>query len=799
MRITARCFLVAVLAFVLLHLAAARPLAAQYNRQRADSLMRVSLSMFDLPPFVWGGQPDPLRPRLGVYVNAIPDDSMALIPGVQAGERPVRVWHVMPHWLADDGGMLIGDLIVSLNGHPIGDTVYQYDDYLNMTVRGMSPGDTARFRIVRAGVARDLMVPVRAPERAPMPVPPAPAGLGPVVEQSWLARTLEQTNLTERARTIQKQMCVVADQDFCTVPFTQRRSPWRLNAVTYLHHNPTRIGAFARQVCTDIWGSVERNGIAGAVATAASGLDVSLPTVAPEPILPASMSTLRNRCTAVANELHEAFRAIRYPLDSLVRGLSGLLDIDSNWEAGLDTVKDPVRHRELRIAEEKRMAALLGAADGLDRISLFQAGALLAGLADSSWLVAFVRSLPPIRSSVPVAVPGVEGTVLQVTSTPFGRIVIGGPGHNRYTGDFAVIIDVGGDDLYQLPPVGMGGFRYVGDVAGNDFYNTTATGQAAGLGAVDVLFDLAGDDTYRAGHFSQGAGLLGVGVLVDHAGNDVYDARWCSQGAAFLGIGLLCDRAGDDQYTSQVYSQGFGYARGFGAILEFEGNDAYRAGWKIPDSRYPNRAYLAMSQGFGFGMRPWGTGIGTDGGIGVLTDRTGDDVYASDYFSQGGSYWYALGILHDGAGADRYTAGQYSQGSGIHLSFGALLDDAGDDMYDAYAGLEQGNAHDWSAGCLEDASGNDTYRGSNSSQGSALTVSFAWLLDAAGDDMYYAKLSDSALSQGGGNANRVRGSGSIGLLIDRGSGADYVTEPRVVPGTPVVKGNGIVFDDGPAK
>jgi hypothetical protein len=337
------------------------------------------------------------------------------------------------------------------------------------------------------------------------------------------------------------------------------------------------------------------------------------------------------------------------------------------------------------------------------------------------------------------------------------------------------------------------------DVKGNDLYQSE-TGQGAGIGCIDVLFDMNGNDTYRGKNYSQGAGLLGIGVLADYNGNDVYTSEFCSQGAAFLGIGLLYDKYGMDIYDSYVYSQGFGYCKGFGALMDENGNDSYKAGWKITDSRDPKRAHLSMSQGFGYGMRPWASAIGADGGIGVLTDFNGHDVYNADFFSQGGSYWFALGVLHDYHGCDRYTAGQYSQGSGIHLSFGALLDDEGNDMYDAYAGLEQGNSHDWSSGCLEDAEGDDTYRGNSSSQGSALTVGIAWLMDMQGNDMYICNKNDTTYSQGGGREQKTRKASSFGILMDLGKGSDVYTEPRVKPGEAVLKGQkGVIYDDGEKK
>jgi hypothetical protein len=118
-------------------------------------------------------------------------------------------------------------------------------------------------------------------------------------------------------------------------------------------------------------------------------------------------------------------------------------------------------------------------------------------------------------------------------------------------------------------------------------------------------------------------------------------------------------------------------------------------------------------------------------------------------------------------------------------------------MYDAYAGLEQGNAHDWSAGCLEDLEGDDTYRGFTSSQGSALTVAFAYLYDKQGNDMYIINKNDTTYSQGGGRHQPTRKAGSLGILHDTGKGNDVFTDPRIIEGIPLLKGQkGIVFDDG---
>ena len=767
----------------------------------ADTLIERSLRTVDLPRFDWEGDPEPLRSRIGFYTNEVPGDSIVKGADLPAGAKAFRIWHIMPHWPADESGLYIGDIVLMMDGKPIGDSLYYGDEFVSIKARDIPPGDTVRFTIQRDGAVRVIPVRLETGKRTPMgELGFDRAGrrsdpFGDIRKGGWLQKTLEEKGLTEWSRTIGKQLRIVADQDFCTAPFTERPNPWRLTAVTYLHNHPTRVGAYSRKISDDVWKGMDAAGFRGAIQEMGRYLD--FPTGREDRVvLPSTAEALTARIADAQAFADKGYMPVRSELDSLVAHLARILDMNNDWEVKLDSIADRIERRGARQESERKLVEIFAAADRVTMSYLLQAGGMVASLADTA-MIASLREMAGTTSGGAAGEPGVEGTVLRAWDASFGRCVIGGPGPNRYTGEHRLIIDIGGDDVYEVPATPPASIRFTADLEGNDLYASESVGQGAGFGAIDVLADFAGNDTYRSAMYSQGAGLLGVGVLADFAGDDIYTARWCSQGAAFLGVGVLYDRRGGDIYNSEIYSQAFGYARGFGALMDDEGNDTYRVGWKHTDSRYPGRAHLALSQGFGYGMRPWTTGVGTDGGIGMLSDRKGHDLYASDFFSQGSSYWYALGILHDGEGCDRYTAGQYSQGSGIHLSFGALLDDSGDDMYDAYAGLEQGNAHDWSAGCLEDAAGNDTYRGAGSSQGSALNVSYAWLLDGEGNDEYYAKLSDTTHSQGGGNYNRPRAHGSLGLLLDMGKGTDYYVEPRVIPGQAVVKGNkGMIYDEG---
>jgi hypothetical protein len=263
-------------------------------------------------------------------------------------------------------------------------------------------------------------------------------------------------------------------------------------------------------------------------------------------------------------------------------------------------------------------------------------------------------------------------------------------------------------------------------------------------------------------------------LLVDLAGNDQYTATAVAQGAAAFGVGLLADGAGDDRYVGSYFVQGMGYIKGLGAIIESAGNDTYFAGGLLEDFRAPGKSYLSLSQGFGYGMRPWESLVGASGGIGVIAEAEGNDTYVGDYFAQGSSYWFALGILDDRRGHDRYISGRYSQGAGIHMSAGILMDGEGDDNYLADFGVAQGCGHDFGIGVLVDGAGNDRYVGGTLAQGVGNDNGIGLLYDASGNDVYQIGSS----GQGRGNFEAARDVGSFGFLFDLGGADSYSTARR---------------------
>jgi len=363
------------------------------------------------------------------------------------------------------------------------------------------------------------------------------------------------------------------------------------------------------------------------------------------------------------------------------------------------------------------------------------------------------------------------------------RIAIGGPGKNIYTGKFDFIIDLGGDDVYNIeghtpsrqgePPLSrgelpMGGFSCIIDLTGNDYYTTSSDfALAGGLFSSSFIFDKAGDDFYESkGSGNLGASIGGLGLLYDEKGNDTYKGISFSIGAGCFGVGLLVDREGNDFYIANSYSQGFGMTEGVGAIIDNKGNDSYLVDSRSLDIGRYNDHYVSMCQGYGLGLRPFYAG-----GIGLIIEGEGNDIYNTDIFGQGGAYWYSLGAIVDKGGHDKYNGYQYSQGAGIHLAVGLLKDYDGWDFYQSN-GVSQGCGHDFGYGMLWDIKGNDNYSAYSLSQGAGNADGIGILIDESGTDGYLNKYPSN--TRGYGNPRREYG--SIGVFLDA-SGSDYYSQP----------------------
>src|SRR4030095_3240821 len=259
-----------------------------------------------------------------------------------------------------------------------------------------------------------------------------------------------------------------------------------------------------------------------------------------------------------------------------------------------------------------------------------------------------------------------------VTVNVLGRnIIIRGKENNVYRGNHAFIVDLGGDDVYDIgnDRYDFGEFRCIIDLEGNDHYTTSSSfALAGGLFSSSFIFDKQGDDVYESrGSGNLGSAIGGIGLVYDEKGSDTYRSISFSIGAGCFGVGLIADREGNDVYIANSYSQGFGMTQGTGAIIDTKGNDSYLVDARSLDIGRYNDHYVSMCQGYGLGLRPYYAG-----GVGLIVEGGGNDIYYTDIFGQGGAYWYSLGAIVDRSGHDKYNSYKNAKGAGIHLAVALL-------------------------------------------------------------------------------------------------------------------------------
>ena len=437
----------------------------------------------------------------------------------------------------------------------------------------------------------------------------------------------------------------------------------------------------------------------------------------------------------------------------------------------------------------------------VDRCAIHDAAEALVPLSDDR-LLGLLKQLNTNRYQ---SASFVGGQSMHQIVTSAGTILIGGTGNNTYDLDgfqgadeYICIIDLGGNDTYREGTCTPNRPVFVIiDLDGNDNYTATKPGvQGGSLLGISMLIDCAGNDNYKASDVAQGSTIGGAGILIDKGGNDKYLALRRAQGQAFGGIGMLIDQGGDDSYHAAMWAQGFGNCAGFAVLEDVNGKDRYYLGGLYEDNYPEHPGYEGWGQGLGSGFR--GKFGSACGGIGMLLDGGGDDVYEFDYIAHGGGYWLGVGMCRDFGGNDRHIGStsldyygnqrrqarwqRFSNGFGVHYALGFLFDDAGNDYYEGTI-MGLGMGWDLSVGYLCDFGGSDTYQANNAQQarggllqGVGAQGSMGVLLDYFGDDNY------GVGSQGYANPsvdpqyhNTAQCGGNFSFLIDYGGTDKYAS------------------------
>ena len=504
-----------------------------------------------------------------------------------------------------------------------------------------------------------------------------------------------------------------------------------LPLVTYLRRRPLRIDPVLESIGTAMLSHARDEAFAKLLNAAdqlaendAAAVSGSAPAAAlaatPEALLQRLLAAGKLRQQAIAVYSDAENRWLRTQLPKL------LTRLQYNYDIGAGSEPDELR--------QNRRALKLAAR--LDRTMMSLALRQLLPLSDRQWLRQFATAMAK-REILRQPVAGVHGTVLYAADTPYGKFVVGGPGNNVYRGEFALIADIGGDDIHQSRS-SRHGVSVIVDLDGNDRYSHQKdVAQGAAVLGISMLVDRAGDDVYSAVNLAQGSAVLGDALVLDLAGNDRYSAASISQGSAFFGKALLVDLAGDDEYRGEHFIQGVGGSLGVGLLIDVAGNDRYLCGGQHGSSYQTSGVFRGSCQGFGIGFRFYAAG-----GIGGLLDGAGKDRLEAGNFAQGTGYYHGLGWLFDrGDDADTYHASRYGLGAAAHYGVGAALTEGGDDRYfSSYGGVILGAAWDHSAALFRDRSGHDLYgqRPLFFSQGSAAHAGFGIFVDEAGDDRHMA-------------------------------------------------------------
>ncbi len=187
------------------------------------------------------------------------------------------------------------------------------------------------------------------------------------------------------------------------------------------------------------------------------------------------------------------------------------------------------------------------------------------------------------------------------------------PSRRGLAGGYGVLVDAGGDDLYE-------GHVYSG-----------GSGYWFGMG---IFEDLAGDDTYARASYSAGsAPHYAIGVCVDRAGNDAYNAATDDSRTSFghgrdIGIGVFVDGDGDDRYRLGPMCGGSVSIQAVGLFWDRRGNDLYEVVAKADHAGdYPYAlGNASVSQTEERGSTDSKKGLI---GAGIFLDTGGRDTYRS--------------------------------------------------------------------------------------------------------------------------------------------------------------------------
>ena len=250
-----------------------------------------------------------------------------------------------------------------------------------------------------------------------------------------------------------------------------------------------------------------------------------------------------------------------------------------------------------------------------------------------------------------VSVEGVTGRVVAKIDTPAGAIVIGGKGNNYQLDEMrgvAAVIDLGGDNTTtRAPSRSIGPCWWSSTWAATTSKATKPGVQGGAILGVSMLVNLDGDNVYEAQDVAQGSALAGVGILIDYGGHNHYSRRPPrARPGPRRHRHPHRPRRQERLITPPCGPKGSAARWASACWTTSAATTTTIAAACIANSYKPETpGYEGWGQGVGAGIRQV-----ADGGIGVILNGGGHNVYEFDYLSHGGGYWCGLGFARDFGG-----------------------------------------------------------------------------------------------------------------------------------------------------
>lgn len=400
----------------------------------------------------------------------------------QTEEKQLVIQFVIENSPAEKFGLKKDDIILRLNGKTIlSHSGTSLSGEFVKKIQQHSPGSSVTLTILRNKIKKNIKLSSGKMPKAPVLMAEHKNLANTIpVKESLLEKTLKQqqmlSNYHEVAGLIKEKSADIVSYRFDSNNY----NPFRLGEVNYLLHHPlhtTRVTRDLTGQLKEYFNKSDRN-FSGLLNFAAKKIDVDYSSnnffeFPSDLTLDTFLDSLLQLVQKAASIREEAF------LKLSKEEMDFLFSYSKTYLPGTTDVTSEETGKEISEQEENELLRFLKLALKVDYKKLFYSSQIMLHAFD----VNTIERLKKLKTSKEKFFISdikqtniVSGDVILNKKTEFGRIIIGGPGQTIYRGNSAIIIDLGGDDIYynnagsstQESPISI-----LVDLSGNDKYIST--------------------------------------------------------------------------------------------------------------------------------------------------------------------------------------------------------------------------------------------------------------------------------------------------------------------------------------